>query len=103
MIAARLLVLLALLVAPCAAEGQQAGKFPRIGFLSGQSSPDLARQLEAFRQGLRELGYVEGQTIAIEYRFAEGRPERLPALAAELVRLKVDVIITGASPAPRGR
>jgi putative ABC transport system substrate-binding protein len=92
--------LLLALATPRAAETQQTGKVPRIGFLSGQSSPDLARQLEAFRQGLRELGYVEGQTIAIEHRFAEGRPERLPALAAELVRLKVDVIVTGASPAP---
>src|SRR5207244_3584263 len=56
--------------------------------------------IESFRQGLRELGYVEGQNIAIEYRFAEGRPERLPALAAELVRLKVDVIVAGGPPAP---
>ncbi len=90
----------ALLAAPLAAEAQAPTKVYRIGFLSGPSPADLARQLEAFRQGLRELGYVEGQTIAIEQRFAGGRLERLPALAAELVRLKVDVIVTGASPAP---
>ncbi len=89
----------ALLAAPLAAEAQQV-KVSRIGFLSGQSPTDLARQLEAFRQGLRELGYVEGRNIAIEYRFAEGRPERLPALAVELVRLKVDIIVTAGPPAP---
>src|ERR1700730_752000 len=67
-----------LLAAPLAAEAQVPAKVPRIGFLSIGSPTDLARQLEAFRQGLRELGYVEGQTIAIEYRLSEGRPERLP-------------------------
>ena len=62
----------------------------------------LARnRIEAFRQGLRELGYVEGQNIVIEYRYAEGKPDRLPYLAAELVRLKVDVIVVGGSPATR--
>jgi putative tryptophan/tyrosine transport system substrate-binding protein len=66
------------LAAPLAAEAQVPAKVPRIGFLSIGSPTDLARQLEAFRQGLRELGYVEGQTIAIEYRLSEGRPERLP-------------------------
>jgi putative ABC transport system substrate-binding protein len=89
-----------LLAAPLAAEAQAPAKVSRIGFLSGQSPTDLARQLEAFRQGLRELGYVEGRNIAIEYRFAEGQPERLPALAAELVRLKVDIIVTSGTPAP---
>jgi putative tryptophan/tyrosine transport system substrate-binding protein len=89
-----------LLAAPVAAEAQQAGKVPRIGFLTTPSSTAAAYYLEAFREGLRELGYVEGKTIAIEYRFAEGRAERLPALAAELVRLKVDVIVTGGPPAP---
>ncbi len=91
---------LALIAAPPAAEAQAPAKVPRIGFLTSSSPTDLAGRLEAFRQGLRELGYVEGQTIAIEYRFGEGRPERLPALAAELVRLEVDVIVTGAPPAP---
>jgi putative ABC transport system substrate-binding protein len=97
-----LLALLAvfLLAAPLAAEAQAPAKVPRIGFLAPQSPTDNPHLLEAFRQGLRELGYVEGQTIAIEYRFGEGRPERLPALAAELVRLKVDVIVTTGPPAP---
>jgi ABC-type uncharacterized transport system substrate-binding protein len=89
-----------LLAVPLAAEAQSPPKVPRIGLLSFRSPTDNPHLLEAFRQGLRELGYVEGQTIAIEYRFAEGRPERLPALAAELVRLKVDVIVTTAPPAP---
>jgi len=82
-----------LLAAPLAA-AQQAGKMPRIGFLSLNlaASPHLP---EAFRQGLRDLGYVEGGNVVIEYRSAEGKPERLPALAAELVALKVDVILAG--------
>jgi putative ABC transport system substrate-binding protein len=97
-----LVVLLAvfLLAGPITAEAQAPAKVPRIGYLSVLSPTDNPYTLEAFRQGLRELGYVEGQTIAIEYRFAEGRPERLPALAAELVRLKVDVIVTAAPAAP---
>ena len=82
----------ALLAAPLAADAQQAGKVWRIGVLSpGSPSPAL---LEAFREGLRELGYVDGQNIAMEWRFAEAKPERLAAVAAELVRLKVDVIFT---------
>ena len=89
-----------LLAAPLAADAQAPAKVPRIGYLTPRSLTDSTYLLESLRQGLRELGYVEGQTIAIEYRFAEERPERLPALAAELVRLKVDVIVTGASPAP---
>jgi putative ABC transport system substrate-binding protein len=84
-----------LLAAPLAAEAQ----VPHIGYLSPLSLTD-GIVLEAFRQGLRELGYVEGQTIVIEYRFAEGRPERLPAFAAELVRLKLNVIVATSSPAP---
>jgi ABC-type uncharacterized transport system substrate-binding protein len=90
-----------LLAVPLAADAQLPAKVPRIGYLSPLSPTDNPHLLEAFRQGLRELGYVEGQNIAIEYRFAEGRPERLPALAAELVRLKVDVILTTAAPAPQ--
>ena len=84
-----------LLVAPLAAEAQPAGKMPRVGYLSPGSSSDPGRQrrFEAFRQGLRELGYVEGQDIVIESRWAEGKYERYPALAADLVRLKVDVIV----------
>ena len=77
---------------PLAARAQQAGKVPRIGYLS-PSSVGFAARDEAFRQGLRELGYVEGKNIVIEYRFAEGKFDRLPDLAAELVRLEVDVIV----------
>src|SRR5207302_6618589 len=75
-------------------EAQQAKKIPRIGFLAATSPSVEAARVEAFRQGLRELGYVEGKNIIIEYRWAEGKFDRLPDLAAELVRLKVDVIVT---------
>jgi len=84
---------------PVAANAQQAAKVPRLGLLGAHlsASPHLA---EAFRRGLRDLGYVEGRNVVIEYRDAEGKPERLPALAAELVALKVDVIVTtGGTPA----
>jgi putative ABC transport system substrate-binding protein len=81
-----------LLAAPLAAEGQQAAKVPRIGFLVGNLAPNPHLR-EAFPQGLRDLGYVEGRNAVIEYRDAEGKLERLPALAAELVALKVDVIL----------
>jgi putative ABC transport system substrate-binding protein len=82
----------ALLVAPLVAQAQPAGKVPRIGYLA--LNPAANPQLhEAFRQGLRDLGYVEGRNVVIEYRDAEGKPERLPALAAELVALKVDVLV----------
>ena len=88
--------LCAMLFALCfPAEAQQPKKVPRIGFLTGVSSPTNSARHEAFRQGLRELGYVEGKNIVIEYRSAEGKFDRLPALAAELVRLKVDIIVTG--------
>lgn len=81
---------------PLAAHAQQPGKVHRIGFL--WDSPDaFVDALEAFRQGLHELGYVEGQTITIEYRWAEGKPERMRELAEELVRLKVDVIVAPSS------
>ena len=75
-----------------AAEAQQPGKIPRVGFLSNNTVPTAWR--DGFRQGLRDLGYVEGKNIIIEYRSAEGKPDRLPALAAELVGIKVDVIVT---------
>jgi putative ABC transport system substrate-binding protein len=80
------------------AEAQQSGKVARIGYLSRDLHPadsraPAPRNLEAFRQGLRELGYVEGKNIIIEYRYAEGRFERLPVLAEELVRLKVEIIV----------
>jgi putative ABC transport system substrate-binding protein len=90
---------LALLVAPHAAGAQQPKKVPRIGVL-WTFSPTIASPFaEAFRQGLRGLGYVEGQNIALEQRWAEGRFDRLPSLAAELVRLNVDVIVTASTPA----
>ncbi len=88
------------LATPLAAGAQQAGKVWRIGMLSLGSPTNSPHILEAFRQQLRELGYVEGQNIVIEYRWAEGRAERLPDLAAELVGLKVDVIVAGGTPAP---
>jgi len=92
-------VTLILFAAPLAGEAQQAGT-RRIGFLE-TSSPSPARiQLwETLRQRLRELGYLEGQNIAFESRFAEGKTDRLPGLAAELVALKVDVIVTSGTPA----
>jgi len=76
------------------AEAQQQAKVPRIGVLSGGSASANTGRDEAFRHGLRELGYVEGKTIVLEWRTAEEKTDRLPALAAELVRLKVDVIVT---------
>jgi len=79
------------------AEAQQAARIPRIGILLGASAPFFSARVEAFRQRLRELGYVEGKNIVIEYRYAEGKLERLPDLAAELVRLKVDIIVTTGS------
>ncbi len=89
-------VTLALLNAPLATEAQPPEKVYRIGVLMSVSSSAAVPRVEAFRLGLRELGYVEGKNIAIEYRWSEGRDERLPGLAAELVRLKVDVmVITG--------
>jgi putative tryptophan/tyrosine transport system substrate-binding protein len=74
---------------------QQPGKIPRIGYLTGVSPSTNSARHETFRQGLRELGYVEGKNIVIEWRSAKGKFDRLPALAAELVRLKVDIIVTG--------
>jgi putative ABC transport system substrate-binding protein len=92
---------LGLLMAPVVADAQPAANVPRIGFFSSDSPASAGAQssLEAFRQGLRELGYVEGQNIAIEERFAAWRAERLAELAAELVRLNVEVIVTQAAPA----
>jgi putative ABC transport system substrate-binding protein len=88
----------ALLAAPLAASAQQPAKIARIGFLAASSPPITPHIHEAFLQGLRDLGYVGGRNLVIEYRFAEGKWERLPALAAELIALKVDVIFAGATP-----
>ena len=82
-------------------EAQQPGKILRIGFLLAVPASTISARLEAFRQGLRELGYVEGKNIVIEWRSTEGKADRLPTLAAELVRLKVDVIVTGGPPPTR--
>ena len=89
--------LLLSLAAPLAADAQHGGKVYRIGVLSRRHG--ASANIDAFRQGLRELGYVEGRNMMIEYRSADGRSERFPDLAAELVRLKVDVILTRGTPA----
>ena len=87
------------LAAPRAAEAQQPGKVYRIGILETIAAPVNVANLQAFRQALTAFGYVEGQNLAIEYRSAEGRAERFPALAADLVRLRVDLILTRGTPA----
>jgi ABC-type uncharacterized transport system substrate-binding protein len=94
------LTLCAMLFALCVpAHAQQQEKVPRVGFISTASLSSLASRLEAFRQGLRELGYVEGRNVTVEYRSAEGNVDRLSELAADLVRLKVNCIVTaGSSP-----
>ncbi len=83
------------------AEAQQPTKVPRIGFQGAAFPSAIAARTEAFRQGLRELGYVEGKNIVIEYRYAEGKLDRLHEFAAEFVRLKVDVIVTAAPSSTR--
>jgi putative tryptophan/tyrosine transport system substrate-binding protein len=90
-----------LVVTGAVAQAQQPKKVPRIGYLGNPSPSASSAHIEAFRQGLRELGYVEGKNIVIEWRHHEGKLDRLPALAAELVRLKVDVIVTAGPPATR--
>jgi len=94
--------LCSMLLAPrFSVEAQQPAKVPRIGYLIGARLSAIANRTEAFRQGLRELGYVEGKSIVIEWRSAESKLDRLPELAAELVRLKVEVIVTGGAAATR--
>ena len=88
-----------LLAAPLAGEAQQAGKVYRIGFLGNSTAALEAHLVGPFREGLRELGYVEGQSIVIEYRWAEGKYERFPALIAELLAQKVELIVTTGTPA----
>ena len=92
--------ILSILMASLAAKAQQRHTVPRIGILTPASEASTPLW-EAFRQGLRALGYVEGQNILLEYRFAAGKPERFAALAAELVRLQVDLLVTDATPATK--
>jgi putative ABC transport system substrate-binding protein len=89
------------LAGPLACEAQAVGKVPQIGYLSADGSTPASHLVEAFRQGLRDLGYVEGQSITVEYRFAGGKYDRLPELAAELVHRRVDVIMAFTIPATR--
>src|SRR6266568_9486146 len=96
-----ILFVVVLLAFAVIAEAQQPTKIPRIGFLAAVSLSANSARFEAFRQGLRELGYVEGKNILIEWRYAEGKLDRLPALAADLVRSKVDVIVSGGGPSTR--
>src|SRR4030095_2389610 len=95
-----LLALCSLLLAPCsAAEAQQPTKIPRIGILApGSSTFPTSAYYDSFRQGLRELGYIEGKNIFIEIRYAEGKQDQLSDFATELVKLKVDVIVTSSRP-----
>jgi putative ABC transport system substrate-binding protein len=88
------LSILVLLAVAEIAEAQQPAKMPRIGYVSGSADPKTpGYQVEAFRQGLRDLGYIEGKNILVEYRYVEGRLDRVPALVGELVQLKVDVLV----------
>ena len=93
--------LLSLTVAGAVAQAQQPNKISRIGYLIAVSPSASANRVKAFQQGLRELGYAERNNIVIEYRYAEGKLDRLPALATELVRLKVDIIVTAGGQATR--
>ena len=91
-----------LVLALCSfAQAQQSGRVPRIGFLIASSASAMSPRLDAFQQGLLELGYLEGKNIVIERRHADGKSDHLPALAAELVSLKVDVIVTSGPTATR--
>ena len=94
-------IALAIAFVGAVAQAQQPGKVPRIGYLGGATASASSARLEPFRQGLRELGYIEGKDIVIEWRSAEGKLDRLHAFATELVRLKVDVIVTGGPTATR--
>ena len=94
-----LIFILSLPLAPLFAEAQQPGKIPRIGYVSG-TGPE-SPNVEAFRRGLRDLGYIEGKNILVEYRYAEGKVDLIPTLAAELVQLKVDLLVATNLPAIR--
>jgi putative tryptophan/tyrosine transport system substrate-binding protein len=89
-----------LLINDMVATAQQPRKVPRIGYLSSRDRASDSGRAEAIRLGLRELGYVDGQNLAIEYRYADGKRERFPELAAELVRLNVDIILVVGGDAP---
>ena len=96
------LLLTVFLPAGFLAEAQQPGKVPRIGIVSGSGDPsDPGPLVEAFRQGLRDLGYIEGKNILVEYRYVEGKLDRIPGLVAELVQVKVDVLVVGPLPSIR--
>ncbi len=101
----RLLIfgLCAMLLALCSVvQAQQPKKVPRIGFVSSSGAPNnFGPLVEAFRRGLQDLGYVEGKNILVEYRYIEGNPDRIPGLVAELMQLKVDVLVATAPPAIR--
>ena len=91
-------LMIALLAAPCATVAQQTTKVSRIGFLGPTTAHGVAPGVEAFRASLRDLGHVEGKNVVIEYRWADDKYDRLPALAEELVRLKIDVLVTFSTP-----
>ena len=98
-----ILFVVVLLAVAVIAEAQQPKKVPRIGYLSALDPATESTRSEAIRLALRELGYIEGQNIAIEYRYAEGKLDRFPELAAELVRLKVDIIVVAGGAGQSGR
>ena len=98
-----ILVALVFLALGVIAEAQQAKKVSRLGYLSGLDPASESTRAEAIRQALRELGYIEGQNIATEYRYAERKQDRFPELAAELARLKVDIIVTAGGTGRSGR
>src|SRR5215510_10296018 len=83
------------MLAVAVAEAQQPKKVPKIGYLTGASPSFEAHRIEGFRQGLRDLSYIEGENILVEYRYAEGNLDRIPGLVGELVQLKVDVLVSG--------
>ena len=95
-----ILIVVVLLAVGVIADAQQTGKIPHIGFLDPSTASGSVVLVEAFRQELSKLGWIEGKNITIEYRFAEQKLERLPELAADLVRLKVDLIVVAGNAAP---
>jgi putative ABC transport system substrate-binding protein len=98
-----ILIAVVLVAVVVIAEAQQPKKVPRLGYLATYDAATESTRSEAIRQALRERGHIEGQNIAFEYRYAEGKFDRLPALAAELVLLKVDIILVGGGACRSGR